>query len=637
MKKQLILAGILAVTGLSPLTAQEKEGAIPEVTIAAKTKQQLYKTGKNIQLITSRDLEKFKGQNLSEILQQVSGIQITGNYNNAQEPKSIKVRGGKMANILILVDGIPLKDVTGNDYTATDLRLIAAENIESIELLNGASSVLYGSNATVSVINIKTKKTAIKSLEGLLATRGGSFGTFAQNASLSGKKKNFSFQLQGFNEKSDGLTSASGENFDKDGFEKQNFNGRISLTGKKVDLQLQAGYQHHLYEFDNGAFEDGNYRGNDWQAFGGLTAQYRYGKNSLQFNSRITSNERLTQQWRTNSYQDLYSFEGRAIFAELYQSSQFSENITLVAGLQYEKQNLGAKSLPWGGTALLEVLGPGDTEINSMDVFVNTNLKFGNFRLDAGARLNNHSRYNNHLVYSINPYFLKELDAVYLKAGYSYATAFIAPTLYQNYGVAPYVLPNFNLSPETNASHEIDFSIGKTDRSLVFNASFYQRKEKDIFVYLITDYLNYAGSFQNVDRNRTKGFELNFNYTVNSSLNLGGNFSFAERETHEANIRYPKQRAGGFAELSAFKNNRINIAYQYVSKRNDSFYDTGSNVVKNVTLEAFHLFSANISQKINKNLQAYLNIGNVFNSSYVDVVGFTTRPRNYMLGVEYRF
>jgi vitamin B12 transporter len=117
----------------------------------------LHKTGKNVQLITSKDLEKYKGQNLSEVLSQVSGFQITGNFNNNTEPKSMKIRGGKMANVLVLVDGIPLKDVTGNDYNAVDLRLFASENIESIEILSGASSVLYGSNATVSVINIKTK------------------------------------------------------------------------------------------------------------------------------------------------------------------------------------------------------------------------------------------------------------------------------------------------------------------------------------------------------------------------------------------------------------------------------------------------------------------------------------------------
>ena len=50
-------------------------------------------------------------------------------------------------------------------------------------------------------------------------------------------------------------------------------------------------------------------------------------------------------------------------------------------------------------------------------------------------------------------------------------------------GSLPYVLPNFDLKPETNASHELDFSFGKKDRTFVVNASVFSRKNKDVFVY----------------------------------------------------------------------------------------------------------------------------------------------------------
>jgi hypothetical protein len=107
----------------------------------------------------------------------------------------MKIRGGKMANVLILIDGVPFKDVTGNDYNAVDLRLFASENIESIEILSGASSVLYGSNATVSVINIKTKKNSQKTIEGRIGARIGSFGTFSQNGIVNGKIDKFTYQV----------------------------------------------------------------------------------------------------------------------------------------------------------------------------------------------------------------------------------------------------------------------------------------------------------------------------------------------------------------------------------------------------------------------------------------------------------
>ena len=638
MKKNLVFAGLLFVTGVSQMTAQEKEGNIPEVTIAAKSNQQLYKTGKNVQLITSKDLEKYKGQNLSEVLSQVSGFQITGNFNNNTEPKSLKIRGGKMANVLVLVDGIPLKDVTGNDYNAVDLRLFAAENIESIEILNGASSVLYGSNATVSVINIKTKKNSQKNIEGRIGARIGSFGTFSQNALVNGKLEKFNYQITGSNEKSDGISSAEGpDSFDKDGYEKQNINTQFGVQLGKLNLNFNGGYQHHFYDYDNGAFSDGTYRGNDKQLFGGINAQFQYEKGSLVFNSRINGNDRLVQNLAGNSYQDQYSYKGRNIFTELYNQYKISENINVVGGLQYEVQNLGSENLPWGGTALEDVLNFDNTRVSTFDAFINTNLQLSDFHLDLGGRLNNHSKYDSHFVYSINPYYLKNLEQFYYKIGFSYATAFIAPTLYQTYGSLPYTLANFDLKPETNSSYEIDLSIGRPDQSFVINASAFLREERDVFAYQTVDFTTYAGKFLNVDRNNVRGLEFGLKYKINEMVNFGGNFSFAEKSNVATRLRAPKQRANAFVEVLPFKNSRINIAYQYVSKRDDAYYDSSTYSTQKVVLDAFNLFNVNINQKFGKNVEAFVNVSNLFNTSYVDVIGFKTKPRAFTLGIDYKF
>ena len=638
MKKNLVFAGLLFVTGVSQMTAQEKEGNIPEVTIAAKSNQQLHKTGKNVQLITTKDLEKYKGQNLSEVLSQVSGFQITGNFNNNTEPKSLKIRGGKMANVLVLVDGIPLKDVTGNDYNAVDLRLFAAENIESIEILNGVSSVLYGSNATVSVINIKTKKNSQNNIEGRIGARIGSFGTFSQNALVNGKIEKFNYQITGSNEKSDGISSAEGpDSFDKDGYEKQNINTQFGVQLGKLNLNFNGGYQHHLYDFDNGAFSDGTYRGNDKQLFGGINAQFQYEKGNLVFNSRINGNDRLVQNLAGNSYQDQYSYKGRNIFTELYNQYKISENINVVGGLQYEVQNLGSENLPWGGTALEDVLNFDNTRVSTFDAFINTNLQISDFHLDLGGRLNNHSKYNSHFVYSINPYYLKNLEQFYYKIGFSYATAFIAPTLYQTYGSLPYTLANFDLKPETNSSYEIDLSIGRPDQSFVINASAFLREERDVFAYQTVDFTTYAGKFLNVDRNNVRGLEFGLKYKINEIVNFGGNFSFAEKSNVATRLRAPKQRANAFVEILPFKNNRINLAYQYVSKRDDAYYDRSTFGTKKVVLDAFNLFSVNINQKFGKNVEAFVNVSNLFNTSYVDVIGFKTKPRAFTLGIDYKF
>ena len=618
------------MTGISQLSAQEKEEKlIPEVTIATKAKQQLHKTGKNIQLLTSKDLEKFKGQNAAEILNQVSGYQITGNFNNGPEPKSLKIRGGKLANVLILVDGIPLKDVTGNDYTATDLRLFASENIESIEILNGASSVLYGSNATVSVINIKTKKSSQQPLEGRIGARIGSFGTFGQNLSAQGKINQWNYQFSGSNEKSDGISAALGENFDKDGFEKQNANATVGYSTQNFNVNVNAGYQHHYYDFDNGAFEDGKYKGNDTQKFSGLNAQYSYEKGNITFNSRISQNKKELQIPVNSSYETQLNYKGKNFFNEIYNQYSFSDNINFILGISNEVQSLGSDKLPWN----FEEVKFNDTKISNTDIYTNFNTKFlENFHLDFGGRLTNNSEFKNHFIYSINPYYLKEFESTYYKIGFSYSTAFIAPTLYQVYGFSSAgTLPNANLKPEKNASQEIDFSFGKKDQSLVINISFYQRKEKDIISWL--DLGNWTNKYQNIDENTSKGFEFVIKYKINEIINFGGNFSFNENDNQEMTLRQPKQRINSFVELLPLKGSKINLSYTYTSARKDRY----SFPYIYVNNKSFNLFNLNINQKFGKNVEAFVNVSNLFNTSYVDVIGFTTKPRNITLGVEYKF
>ena len=621
---------MLFVTGISQFSAQEKEEKlIPEVTIAAKAKQQLHKTGKNVQLLTSKDLEKFKGQNAAEILNQVSGYQITGNFNNGPEPKSLKIRGGKLANVLILVDGIPLKDVTGNDYTATDLRLFASENIESIEILNGASSVLYGSNATVSVINIKTKKSSQQALEGRIGARIGSFGTFGQNLSAQGKINQWNYQFSGSNEKSDGISAALGENFDKDGFEKQNANATVGYSTQNFNVNVNAGYQHHYYDFDNGAFEDGKYKGNDTQKFSGLNAQYSYEKGNITFNSRISQNKKELQIPVNSSYETQLNYKGKNFFNEIYNQYSFSDNINFILGISNEVQSLGSDKLPWN----FEEVKFNDTNISNTDIYTNFNTKFlENFHLDFGGRLTNNSEFKNHFIYSINPYYLKEFESTYYKIGFSYSTAFIAPTLYQVYGFSSAgTLPNANLKPEKNASQEIDFSFGKKDQSLVINISFYQRKEKDIISWL--DLGNWTNKYQNIDENTSKGFEFVIKYKINEIINFGGNFSFNENENQEMTLRQPKQRINSFVELLPLKGSKINLSYTYTSARKDRY----SFPYIYVNNKSFNLFNLNINQKFGKNVEAFVNVNNLFNTSYVDVIGFKTKPRAFTLGIDYKF
>ena len=150
--------------------AQEQDSTktktIEEVVVSdTKFAQSKEKSGKIIEKITAKDLESKKGQSLANVLSQVAGVEVNGNQSGTGKNIEYYIRGGRSRQVLIMIDGVPMTDASGITLQY-DLRLLPVDQIESIEILKGASSTLYGSGAATGVINITLKKSAKKDIAG---------------------------------------------------------------------------------------------------------------------------------------------------------------------------------------------------------------------------------------------------------------------------------------------------------------------------------------------------------------------------------------------------------------------------------------------------------------------------------------
>lgn len=107
------------------------------------------------QIITAESIKKTGLSRLNEIVQEQTGLAIVAGHTSGE---GVQMQGMDAAYTQILIDGQPMMGrMAGN----LDLTRISVHNIEKIEVIKGASSCLYGSDALAGVINIITKKTLI--------------------------------------------------------------------------------------------------------------------------------------------------------------------------------------------------------------------------------------------------------------------------------------------------------------------------------------------------------------------------------------------------------------------------------------------------------------------------------------------
>lgn len=215
MKYKHIIALSLASISLCANAQVEKSGEtesatkhqdLKEVVVTGTgTQHHLKDAPVQTEVISRKMIESYGGKSLEEIL---GGLTASFAFNEGDMGSQAQLNGLGNNYILILIDG---KRIHGDVGGENDLGLIDPHNIERIEIVKGAQSALYGSDAIAGVINIITKK---HDTEGFLlenTTRYGSYNDLRQHNGIGvrfGKLQSYTgFQLQ----HSDGWQNTSEE------------------------------------------------------------------------------------------------------------------------------------------------------------------------------------------------------------------------------------------------------------------------------------------------------------------------------------------------------------------------------------------------------------------------------------------
>ncbi|OXB07683.1 TonB-dependent receptor plug domain-containing protein [Flavobacterium pectinovorum] len=160
-----------------------------KVVTGTRTERVLSSLPLPMTVITSEAIAKTGVTRLNEILNEQTGIILIPDESGFE---GVQMQGLDAAYTMILIDGVPL---VGRSSGVLDLSRVSVGNIERIEIVKGASSALYGSEAMGGVINVITKRPKKDMFSGSLSYRYGTFNTNDANANLLWKKKKFAANL----------------------------------------------------------------------------------------------------------------------------------------------------------------------------------------------------------------------------------------------------------------------------------------------------------------------------------------------------------------------------------------------------------------------------------------------------------
>ena len=172
-------AGARATEGENTAAAEEAARWDPLVITAVGTPARESEVPFGVETIAASDIRVMGAADLPEALVSAPGVAVR-EYGGPGANRTVALRGGLAKQTLVLVDGQPLNNPEGGDV---DFNAIPLGDVSRVEVMSGASSALYGANATAGVVNVITRGGVEKPTFHVNAS-GGSFG--AKDADLSG-------------------------------------------------------------------------------------------------------------------------------------------------------------------------------------------------------------------------------------------------------------------------------------------------------------------------------------------------------------------------------------------------------------------------------------------------------------------
>ena len=598
MKKLLFVILIFQSLTIPTIAQDNKEEIeLDQVELISSPRIEISNTDNSISILTisNEEIQKSTATSISELLQQVAGLDIRRRGAEGMQA-DLYIRGGSFDQTLLLIDGIKVEDPQTGHHTMN--MTIPLGVIEKIEIIKGSASRIYGQNAFTGAVNIVTKNN-IKN-DASVEIGGGSFDQKRGSLTIQKELKNSDILFNYNRKESEGYrynTDYKNDEF----FIKSNF--------KIKDQKISA----------IGVFNERKFGANGFYASPLAIDQYEETQASLVgFSTTYKKNDFTIKPklyWKRNQDMYVYLRQDPSVYRNLHISNKVGVELNgsklnslgnLGLGFDLSKVSLSSNNL-------------GQKNRTMLNMFIEQQLKFNNDKIDftPGVAISYFSDVLTNLNYKDNffnnLFFYPGVDfgyrfngnmKLYSNVGYTYRI----PTYTDLFYSSPTTLGNENLKLEKALTKEIGLKYLKNNFNL--NLSVYRRDASDIIDY-VRNSESEPWQANNIREIITDGFELNIGYKFylgafrTQKITIG--YSNINDELLETNFAFSRYA------LNSLKNQ---ITANYMFEINDKIDSTiAFKNAERSNEEKYTVIDFRTSYKLNKfNLSVILN--NILDREY---------------------
>lgn len=593
-------------------------------------------TGRNLLVIQGEKFAALPVHSVDELLRYVPGVEVQARGPFGAQ-SDIVLRGGTFQQVLVIIDGVRVNDANTGHFSS--YIPIAPGEIDRIEVLKGASSALYGSEAVGGVVHIITKTFAAKQTKKTLQTAaqftGGEYAFYSVNAGLYTSNGKTSFGAGVLSNNTGGQLQKGIRGFVNANTVSASVSHRFD---EKWTVALRSAY-------DNRRFAAQNFYTN----FLSDTAQetIRTFWNQLQL-SRNSANNSFRIQAGYKNLNDSFAFNSSSVTnqnrSELWQvlvtdEMRLSAKTALTPGVQFINKQIASNDR-------------GDHSVSQTAAFLILNQQLGeNFFLAPAARVEWNERAGWEFVPQVNLSY--RIHALQLRgsAGKTIRDADFTER-YNNYNktlVTSGRIGNPDLKAERSFSYEAgaDYFFSK---SLKLSGTFFQRLHKNLIDYVNTPYsqmprkenLLASGTYalaRNIAEVTTTGAEaaVQFSQPLSTNSTLWANLGFTWLNS-ETDNGVPS------LYLSTHAKYLTNFNVQYTQKqfalsvnglyKSRQAQPSATPALAKVSSDYFVLNAKGEAFLWKKTLTAFVEVDNVFDRNYTDLLGAPMPGRWFMGGIK---